>query len=83
MVNNQKKQKDKLIQDLDVQIHKIEGALTSLKGSVEELMAGDQHTPYWNGNNACSLFKNLLTQVDVDQNLLQDINECKSLIKKS
>lgn len=81
MANNNK-QKDKLVQNLDTQIKKIEEALESLKKSAMEIQNGDGKQPYWNGNNAQSILKTTLSQYEMDKDLLSYIQECKESIKK-
>lgn len=76
------KQKDKYLKDLDLQVHKIEDALVSLKKSLQEIQVGDGKFAYWNGSNACSTIKTALTQYSSDLELLKVVAECKSKIKK-
>ena len=76
------KQKEKLIQELNKHIGRIQDSLNSLKESVDTLQEGDGDTPYWNGNNAYSAIRNVLVQYEMDSTLLRYIQECQGSIKK-
>ena len=76
------KQKEKYLSDLDVQMHRIDDALVSLKKSLQEIQVGDGKFAYWNGKNACTTIKTALTQYNADVELLKLVAECKSKIKK-
>ena len=76
------KQKEKLINDLETQISKIDKALTSMKKSVDDLQVGNGKFSYWNGSNACLMVKNVLMQYNTDKELLKNLSECRSKIKK-
>ena len=80
--NNSNKQKDKLVQDLENQISRLDEALKSLKDSVNTIQKGNGKFAYWNGNNAYTMIKTTLTQYETDKALLQLIKECKGAIKK-
>ena len=80
--NSLNKQKDKLIQDLNDNIAKLEVSLDSLKESVDELQNGNGKYPYWNGENAVSLIKNALSQYNYDKSLVNNIKDCQGAIKK-
>ena len=82
MANNNAKQKDKLAQDLEVSIAKLDGALKSLKLSVDQIQKGDGKYPFWNGANACSVMKSTLALYQTNHSLLQRIKECRGAIKK-
>ena len=82
MAKNNSKQKDKLAQDLDASIAKLDGALKSLKLSVDVIQKGDGKYPFWNGTNACSVMKTTLTLYQTNHSLLQRIKECRGSLKK-
>ena len=83
MANNNSKQKERLVQSLDIQIKKINSALDSMKESIEAIMVGENDTPFWNGYNAFSILRTSLTQYENDKALLGYINDCKASTKKS
>ena len=82
MAKKNSKQKDKLAEDLDVSIAKLDGALKSLKRSVDLIQKGDGKYPFWNGTNACSVMKTTMTLHQTNISLLQRIKECRGAIKK-
>lgn len=75
------KQKEKLVNDYDFQLKKIEAALHSLKDSVKSLQDGDESHPYWNGSNAYNTIKSILAYIDNDIALVNYLYECKKSIK--
>ena len=75
------KQKEKVINDFELQIKKVDTALRSLKESINSLQEGDGTQPYWNGSNAYNMIKNTLAYIDSNTVLLQYLNECKKSIK--
>lgn len=80
--NNNAKQKDKLVLDLEAQMARLDESLKSIKESVDVIQKGNGKFAFWNGNNACIVIKNILTQYQTDKELLQYIKECKSALKK-
>ena len=78
---NNVRQKEKLFQDLESRIDKMNTSLDSLKESIDMIQMGDGISPYWNGNNACSVLKSLTTQYDANKALIQYIIECKGSAK--
>lgn len=78
---NNTKQKEKLFQELESSIEKLNSSLVSLKESIDTIQEGEEGVPYWNGNNACSILKTILTQYDMNKALLEYINECKESVK--
>lgn len=79
--NSLNKQKDKLIQDLNDNITKLDNSLDSLKESLDELQNGDGKFPYWNGSNAITVIKSALTQYNFDKALVNNIKDCQGAIK--
>jgi len=80
--NSLNKQKEKLMMELENNLVKLEEALPSLKDSLDMLQEGDGKYPYWNGVNAINSIKNGLTQCQYDLELVKNIRECQSAIKK-
>ena len=80
--NNNNKQKERLIHELDVNIDKVQDTLAAFREAIDKIQNGDGETSYWNGSNACSIIKTALTQYEVDVSLLSHIKECKEAIKK-
>lgn len=79
---NNNKQKEKLFQDLDSCMERLEQSLEALKTSLDAVQVGDGNNPYWNGNNACAILKSCYMQHDTDQALLNYIKECKESTKR-
>ena len=79
--NNSNRQKEKLERDLVLQVEKISSSLESLRDSIVSLQEGENSLPYWNGENACAMFKTLLGYVNNSYALLDYINECQQSIK--
>ena len=78
---NSTKQKEKLFQELESCIEKMDSSLDSIKDSVNQIQVGDGNNPYWNGYNACSTVKTILTQCQMNKALLDYVKECKESIK--
>lgn len=81
MASKNNKQKEKLVEDLDMQLNKIENALQSLKDSVNTFQKGDGKQPYWNGANAYNFTKNSLAYIDNSSALLKYLTDCRKSIK--
>ena len=79
---NKNKQKDKLLEDFDKELELLNQSLGSFQKSVTSLMKGDGKQPYWNGENACNVFKNSLSQLYSDCDLLNYLCQCRESIKK-
>lgn len=79
--NSLNKQKDKLVQDLEDNIVKLEKSLKELKESIDKLQTGDGKYPYWNGNNAFTIIKGALSQYNFDSALVENIKDCQGAIK--
>ena len=80
--NTSNKQKDKLIEDLDKELEKLNSSLGSFQKAIEAIQNGDGKDPYWNGENACNIIKNSLSQLYMDYDLLNHLCQCKTSIKK-
>ena len=76
------KQKDKLIEDFDKELEKLNKSLGYLQSSINAIQTGDGKEPYWNGENACTVIKNSLSQLYSDYDLLNRLCQCKMSIKK-
>lgn len=81
MASKNNKQKDKLVNDLDAQLKKIDNSLKSLKDSMQVLQEGTGNKPYWNGSNAYNFVKSTLGYIDNDTTLLNYLTDCKKNIK--
>ena len=80
--NTNTKQKDKLIEEFDLELEQLNQTLGSFQKTIEALQVGDGDKPYWNGENACSVVKNSLTQLYSDYDLLNHLCQCRTSIKK-
>ena len=80
--NSNNKQKDKLIEDFDLELDHLNQSLGLLQKSINGIQTGDGENPYWNGENACVMVKNALSQLYSDYDLLNHLCKCRESIKK-
>lgn len=74
MANNNDKN-IKFYDNLKSEYNKLNDEISKLKLSIETIQNGDDGEPYWNGENAVEMIKNLIKFVNLNEMLLSDIEE--------
>lgn len=62
--------------ELQTELLKFKSSLSKLETDLGILQAGDKSGPYWNGDNACEVYKACLGHFEHDKNLLAKLEKC-------
>lgn len=73
---------NKIIEDLNKEISKYKDIIENLKCDIKMIENGENGLSFWNGSNACKVFKNLNDQVEKNEKLLQELTQCLYMLKK-
>lgn len=74
------KEKEKLEKKLTKEIDRLKNSTELLLTDVTMIQVGNNDA-YWNGEEACDALKKILTQIEKNKTLLDQLEKCAKLLK--
>ncbi len=75
------KEKEKLEKKLSKEIDRLKNSTELLLTDVTMIQVGNDDEAYWNGEEACDALKKVLTQIEKNKTLLEQLEKCDKLLK--
>lgn len=75
------KEKAKLEKKLSKEIDRLKKSTELLLTDATMIQVGNDDEAYWNGEEACDALKKVLTQIEKNKTLLEQLEKCDKLLK--
>lgn len=75
------KEKTKLEKKLSKEIDRLKNSTELLLTDATMIQVGNDDEAYWNGEEACDALKKVLTQIEKNKTLLEQLEKCDKLLK--
>ncbi len=75
------KEKEKLEKKLSKEIDRLKNSTELLLTDATMIQVGNDDEAYWNGEEACDALKKVLTQIEKNKTLLEQLEKCDKLLK--
>lgn len=76
-MSNSGNKSDKLLRDFDDNVVKIREAIKKINEDLSILQGDNSEQPLWNGNNAYNSVKNIMSQLNKNVELLENLSDLK------
>ena len=76
---NKKVKDNKVITDINKEVEFLKSCLDKLSDDINVLQNGDGKNPYWNGESAVEMVKNISKYIDVNYSIVDGIMNCKEI----
>lgn len=75
------KEKAKLEKKLSKEIDRLKKSTELLLTDATMIQVGNDDEAYWNGEEACDALKKVLTQIEKNKTLLEQLEKCDKVLK--
>lgn len=75
------KEKEKLEKKLTKEIDRLKNSTELLLTDATMIQVGNNNEAYWNGEEACDTLKRIITQIEKNKSLLEQLEKCAKLLK--